>query len=588
MASSLRIFVPVKRVIDYAVKVRVNPAKTDVDRSVKHSMNPFDEIAVEEAVRMKEKNKDIEVVAITCGTTKSQETLRTALAMGADSAVHVEVGADSTLQPLAVAKLIQAYVNKQEKKPDLIILGKQAIDDDASQTGQMLAGLLNWPQTTFASKVEVEGTSIKVTREIDGGLETVKANLPAIVTTDLRLNVPRYASLPNIMKAKKKPIVKITPQDLGVDISPRLQTLKVEEPAKRVGGRKVDSVDDLIHKLKNEAKFDTGYSADCVEFCPWPHAKDLLVCGTYQLTDESNDTTQIRKGKLYVLTMDPSPSSPHPLQLHQTIEGPAILDIKWSHALLQHQQQALAVVDSVGGLQLHSVTQHHQLAPLAHVQVADTTTLCLSLEWANRVDPCDHRIAISHSDGSLSTVTSTESEWKVQDQWHAHDLEVWTTAFHSHDTRTLYSGADDGLFKGWDSRTQVPLWTNKRHSMGVTAIQSSPHDEHLLVSGSYDEHVYYWDTRSMRMPLKTVHTPGGGIWRLKWHPTRKNTLLTASMHAGAFVIVDGQVTQSFTEHSSMVYGADWSFMHDNLVASCSFYDHSLRLWEGNDGEKIKE
>ncbi|OAD71383.1 hypothetical protein PHYBLDRAFT_134895, partial [Phycomyces blakesleeanus NRRL 1555(-)] len=254
MSNPLRIYVPVKRVIDYAVKVRVNPAKTDVDRSVKHSMNPFDEIAIEEAVRMKEKDKKIEVVAISCGTTKSQETLRTALAMGADRAVHVEVKDDSTLQPLAVAKLLQAYTATQENKPDLFILGKQAIDDDASQTGQMLAGLLNWPQTTFASKVELEGQTLKVTREIDGGLETVQAKLPAVITTDLRLNEPRYASLPNIMKAKKKPLVKLTPEDLGIDISPRILTLKVEEPAKRVGGRKVDSVDDLIDKLKNEAK----------------------------------------------------------------------------------------------------------------------------------------------------------------------------------------------------------------------------------------------------------------------------------------------------------------------------------------------
>ncbi|CDS09232.1 Putative Electron transfer flavoprotein subunitbeta [Lichtheimia ramosa] len=254
MSSALRIFVPVKRVIDFAVKVRVNPAKTDVDRNVKHSMNPFDEIAVEEAVRIKEKDPKTEVVAISCGSAKAQETLRTALAMGADRAVHVEVKDDSTLQPLAVAKLLQAFANKEEKKPDLFILGKQAIDDDSNQTGQMLAGLLNWPQTTFASKVDIENQSLKVTREIDGGLETISTKMPAIITTDLRLNEPRYASLPNIMKAKKKPLVKITPEDLGVDITPRLQTLKVEEPAKRQGGRKVENVDELLDKLKNEAK----------------------------------------------------------------------------------------------------------------------------------------------------------------------------------------------------------------------------------------------------------------------------------------------------------------------------------------------
>ncbi|KAI9249008.1 hypothetical protein BY458DRAFT_464692 [Sporodiniella umbellata] len=254
MASSLRIFVPVKRVVDYAVKVRVNASKTDVDRNVKHSMNPFDEIAVEEAVRIKEKAPKTEVVAISCGTIKSQETLRTALAMGADRAVHVEVGDDSTLQPLAVAKLLKAYADKESDKPDLFILGKQAIDDDASQTGQMLAGLLKWPQTTFASKVEINDKALKVIREIDGGLETVTTKLPAIITTDLRLNEPRYASLPNIMKAKKKPLIKITPEELGVDISPRLQTLKVEEPPKRSGGSKVSDVDELVNKLRNEAK----------------------------------------------------------------------------------------------------------------------------------------------------------------------------------------------------------------------------------------------------------------------------------------------------------------------------------------------
>ncbi|EIE79342.1 hypothetical protein G6F46_001960 [Rhizopus delemar] len=254
MPNPLRIFVPVKRVVDYAVKVRVNATMTDVDRNVKHSMNPFDEIAVEEAVRIKEKSPSTEVVAISCGTAKSQETLRTALAMGADRAVHVEVKDDSILQPLAVAKLLKAYADKEANKPDLFILGKQAIDDDASQTGQMLAGLLKWPQTTFASKIEISGKSLKVVREIDGGLETVSTQLPAIITTDLRLNEPRYASLPNIMKAKKKPLVKITPEDLNVDVSPRLQTLKVVEPPKRSGGRKVESVDELVDKLRNEAK----------------------------------------------------------------------------------------------------------------------------------------------------------------------------------------------------------------------------------------------------------------------------------------------------------------------------------------------
>ncbi|GAB5586321.1 Putative electron transfer flavoprotein subunit [Umbelopsis nana] len=252
MSKAFRIVVPVKRVIDYAVKVRVNPAKTDVDRNVKHSMNPFDEIAVEEAVRIKERLPSTEIIAVSCGTAKAQETLRTALAMGADKAIHVEVADDSKLQPLGVAKLLKAIADEQ--KPDLIILGKQAIDDDSNQTGQMLAGLLNWPQATFASKVEITDALAKVTREVDGGLETITSKLPAIITTDLRLNEPRYASLPNIMKAKKKPLTKQTPDQLKVDISPRLETIKVEEPPKRQGGKKVESVDELIDKLKNEAK----------------------------------------------------------------------------------------------------------------------------------------------------------------------------------------------------------------------------------------------------------------------------------------------------------------------------------------------
>ncbi|KAL0075536.1 hypothetical protein J3Q64DRAFT_1811615 [Phycomyces blakesleeanus] len=579
MSNPLRIYVPVKRVIDYAVKVRVNPAKTDVDRSVKHSMNPFDEIAIEEAVRMKEKDKKIEVVAISCGTTKSQETLRTALAMGADRAVHVEVKDDSTLQPLAVAKLLQAYTATQENKPDLFILGKQAIDDDASQTGQMLAGLLNWPQTTFASKVELEGQTLKVTREIDGGLETVQAKLPAVITTDLRLNEPRYASLPNIMKAKKKPLVKLTPEDLGIDISPRILTLKVEEPAKRVGGRKVDSVDDLIDKLKNEAKtlshtsFDTGYSADCTEFCP-------LVDSTDYLAYETKNDAQVRKGKLYLFTVDPK--NKNGLQQQQVIEGPAILDMKWSHALVENRK-VLGVVDSIGGLQLHHLTDAGELESLAHCQVSEPDVLCLSLDWASRVNKDDHRIAISHSNGELSIVVPSESEWKVADQWHAHDLEAWITAFNYWDTRTLYSGADDGLFKGWDSRSQTPQFTNKRHSMGVTTMQSSPFQEHTLVTGSYDENIYFWDTRSMRMPLKTVQTPGGGIWRLKWHPTEANLLLSASMHAGAFVINTNthEIVNSFLDHTSMVYGADWSYVHKDWVASCSFYDHTMHLWDAS-------
>ncbi|KAJ3041135.1 hypothetical protein HDV00_009849 [Rhizophlyctis rosea] len=211
-------------------------------------MNPFDEIAVEEAVRLKEKKHVSEIVALSIGPAKSQDVLRTALAMGADRAVHVEVKDGDEVQPLQVAKLIKAVAEKE--KPNLVLLGKQAIDDDASQTGQMLAGLLNWPQATFASKIEVAGEKVTVTREIDGGLETVSAPLPAVITTDLRLNEPRYATLPNIMKAKKKPLQKLTPDELKVSIAPTIETVKVEEPPKRVGGAKVANVDELVSKLK--------------------------------------------------------------------------------------------------------------------------------------------------------------------------------------------------------------------------------------------------------------------------------------------------------------------------------------------------
>ncbi|KAI1319627.1 hypothetical protein EDD11_003620 [Mortierella claussenii] len=255
MSSNLRILVACKRVVDYAVKIRVNAAGTAVETAnVKHSMNPFDEIGAEQAIQIKEalaKSKgNAEVIVVSCGPAKAQETLRTALAMGADRAIHVE--SNDELQPLAVAKLLKAVVEKE--KPDMVILGKQAIDDDSNQTGQMLAGLLNWPQATFASKIELSEKAMTVTREVDGGAETIKTALPAILTTDLRLNVPRYASLPNIMKAKKKPLAKLTVAELGVDIKPRLETLKIAEPPKRQGGKLVESVDDLVDKLKNEAK----------------------------------------------------------------------------------------------------------------------------------------------------------------------------------------------------------------------------------------------------------------------------------------------------------------------------------------------
>ncbi|WP_419798539.1 MAG: electron transfer flavoprotein subunit beta/FixA family protein [Terasakiella sp.] len=247
----MKVLVAVKRVIDYNVKIRVKSDNTGVETAnVKMSMNPFDEIAVEEAIRLKEAGKADEVVVVSMGEKKCQETIRTALAMGGDRGILVET--DEDLQPLAVAKILKGIVEKEN--PDMIILGKQAIDDDNGQTGQMLAALLGWPQGTFASKVELGDGSVNVTREVDGGLQTVKLSLPAIVTSDLRLNEPRYAALPNIMKAKKKPLDTVSPADFGVDVTPRLKVLKVEEPAARSAGIKVDSVAQLVDKLKNEAK----------------------------------------------------------------------------------------------------------------------------------------------------------------------------------------------------------------------------------------------------------------------------------------------------------------------------------------------
>ena len=247
----MKVLVAVKRVIDFNVKVRVKADKTGVETAnVKMSMNPFDEIGVEEAIRMKEAGIASEIVAISLGAQQCQETIRTALAMGADRGIHVL--SDAELQPLAVAKLLKAVVEKE--KPEIVILGKQAIDDDSNQTGQMLAGLLGWPQATFASKLAPDGGALTVTREVDGGLETVKLKLPAVITTDLRLNEPRYASLPNIMKAKKKPIEALTPDQLGVDPAPRLKVLKVVEPPKRKSGVKVKTVAELVDKLRNEAK----------------------------------------------------------------------------------------------------------------------------------------------------------------------------------------------------------------------------------------------------------------------------------------------------------------------------------------------
>ena len=249
----MKILVPVKRVVDYNVKVRVKSDGTGVDiANVKMSMNPFDEIAVEEAVRLKEKGIATEVIAVSCGVTQCQETLRTAMAIGADRGILVETPADLELQPLAVAKLLKALVDKE--LPGLIILGKQAIDDDCNQTGQMLAALADLPQATFASKVEVVDGKVQVTREIDGGLEILSLSMPAVITTDLRLNEPRYVTLPNIMKAKKKQLDNFKPEDLGVDVAPRIATLKVSEPPKRSAGIKVPDVATLVDKLKNTAK----------------------------------------------------------------------------------------------------------------------------------------------------------------------------------------------------------------------------------------------------------------------------------------------------------------------------------------------
>jgi electron transfer flavoprotein beta subunit len=247
----MKILVSVKRVVDFNVKVRVKSDGSGVETAnVKMSMNPFDEIAIEEAVRLKEAGVATEIVAVSCGTAASQETLRTALAIGADRAILVETGEE--LQPLAVSKLLKSIVEKE--KPGLVILGKQAIDDDSNQTGQMLAALLGWPQATFASKVKLSGERAQVTREVDGGLETISIKLPAIVTTDLRLNEPRYVTLPNIMKAKKKTLEVLKPDALGVDVSPRLATLKVVEPAKRKAGMKVADAKALLDKLRNDAK----------------------------------------------------------------------------------------------------------------------------------------------------------------------------------------------------------------------------------------------------------------------------------------------------------------------------------------------
>jgi len=248
----MKVLVPVKRVVDYNVKIRVKPDGSGIElANVKMSMNPFDEIAVEEAVRLKEMGTATEIVVVSIGPAKAQEAIRTAQAIGADRGILIEIPEGAIVEPLAVAKLLKAVIDAE--KPELVILGKQAIDDDCNQTGQMLAALLGWPQGTFASKIAIDSGSVSVTREVDGGLETVKLKLPAVVTTDLRLNEPRYPSLPNIMKAKKKPLDTKKPADFGVDIAPRLKVLKITEPASRKAGVKVGSVAELVAKLKTEA-----------------------------------------------------------------------------------------------------------------------------------------------------------------------------------------------------------------------------------------------------------------------------------------------------------------------------------------------
>ncbi|KAI9499584.1 putative WD40 repeat domain 85 [Zychaea mexicana] len=335
------------------------------------------------------------------------------------------------------------------------------------------------------------------------------------------------------------------------------------------------------------ASTDTLFSADSTEFCPIPDHARFLACGTYQLTDErqkSNDA-QVRKGKLYLFQVEPNATTTTNslLQQKQVIETPAILDMKWSHALV-NDRPVLGVADSIGGLQLYAI-DNQQFKPDTHVQVTeDDTVLCLSLDWASRVGrSITPLIATSHSNGDLSLVKANETDWLVEHQWHAHDLEAWIVAFNYWNPHTLYSGADDATLKVWDTRTYQCTSTNRRqYMMGVTAMQSSPHNEHTLVTGSYDEHIHFWDTRNMRTPLSEVHTPGGGIWRLKWHPTRSDRLLSASMHAGAFVIdtENSQVVKSFLDHRSMAYGADWSFQQPDLVASCSFYDHIMHIWDG--------
>ncbi|CAO3637446.1 unnamed protein product [Cunninghamella echinulata] len=330
--------------------------------------------------------------------------------------------------------------------------------------------------------------------------------------------------------------------------------------------------------------FDTGYSADSTEFCPFTTHNQYLACGTYQLTEEKNENNaRIRKGKLYLFDINTDQlkeEQQQPLTPKQVIDTPAILDMKWCHTLIDNEK-VLGVADSID-----------KLIKKQHIQVSeDDSVLCLSLDWSTRrynhhnvsEDNNNNNVQciISHSNGDLSLLSKDETNFTTT-SWHAHDLEAWIAAFDYWDVNKIYSGADDMLFRGWDIRIgfDTPIFTNRRHDMGVTTMQSNPHREHVLATGSYDEHVYLWDTRSLRLPVSKIRTEGGGIWRLKWHPSHPTILLSASMHAGAFVIdtMENNIVSSFLDHQSMAYGADWSFQSD-IIASCSFYDHILHLWK---------
>lgn len=332
------------------------------------------------------------------------------------------------------------------------------------------------------------------------------------------------------------------------------------------------------------ASFDTGYSADSTEFCPFEDHAQYLAVGTYQLTDEQQENVRIRKGKTYLFDVT------KPLVPKQVIETPAVLDMKWSHALI-NDKQVLGIGDSIGGFHLYGFNDQDELEKVDHLQATDNAAvLCLSLDWASRLNKSDKRVVTSHSNGNINILSPNESRYVIEEQWHGHDLEAWIAGFDYWNTNIVYSGADDCTFKGWDLRAgaRTPTFIYKRHVMGVTTMQSNPNKEHMLATGSYDETIYFWDTRSMRAPINTFQTPGGGIWRLKWHPTNENRLLSASMHAGAFVLdindiaTEASLSTSFLNHTSMAYGADWSFADPNLVASCSFYDHIMHLWKAVD------